>query len=62
MEIKPIGYMKTSFPTKFGLPRQSGICKSLSATLVFEPEYKQVVNKILFDVVLDMTEKKIFLV
>ena len=40
MEIKPIGHIKTSFPTKFGLPRQSGICKSLSATLIFEPEYR----------------------
>ena len=40
MEIKPIGYIKTAFPTKFGLPRQSGICKSISATLVFEPEYR----------------------
>lgn len=40
MEIKPIGYMKTAFPTKFGLPRQSGICKSINATLVFEPEYR----------------------
>ena len=40
MEIKPIGYIKTAFPTKFGLPRQSGICKSVMATLVFEPEYR----------------------
>lgn len=40
MEIKPIGYIKNSFPTKFGLPRQSGICKSVTATLVFQPEYR----------------------
>ncbi len=40
MEIKPIGYIKNSFPTKFGLPRQGGICKSVLATLVFEPEYR----------------------
>lgn len=40
MEIKPIGYIKTAFPTKFGLPRQSGICKSVMATLVFQPEYR----------------------
>ncbi len=40
MEIKPIGYIKTAFPTKFGLPRQSGLCKSIEATLVFEPEYR----------------------
>lgn len=40
MEIKPIGYIKNAFPTKFGLPRQSGICKNITATLVFEPEYR----------------------
>ncbi len=40
MEIKPIGYIRTAFPTKFGLPRQSGICKSIMATLVFEPEFR----------------------
>lgn len=40
MEIKPIGYIKTPFPTKFGLPRQGGICGSVRATLVFEPEYR----------------------
>ena len=40
MEIKPIGYLRTAFPTKFGLPRQSGICKDIKATLVFEPEYR----------------------
>lgn len=40
MEIKPIGYIKNAFPTKFGLPRQGGICKSVLATLVFEPEYR----------------------
>ena len=40
MEIKPIGYIKNSFPTKFGLPRQSGLCKNVLSTLVFEPEYR----------------------
>ena len=40
MEIKPIGFIKNAFPTKFGLPRQGGICKSITATLVFEPEYR----------------------
>lgn len=40
MEIKPIGYIKNAFPTKFGLPRQSGLCKSIVSTLVFEPEYR----------------------
>ena len=40
MEIKPIGYIKNAFPTKFGLPRQSGLCKSITSTLIFEPEYR----------------------
>lgn len=40
MEIKPIGYIRTKFPTKFGLPRQSRLCKSIKATLVFEPEFR----------------------
>ena len=40
MEIKPIGYIRNAFPTKFGLPRQSGLCKNVSATLVFEPEFR----------------------
>lgn len=40
MEIKPIGHIRNAFPTKFGLPRQGGICKSISATLVFEPEFR----------------------
>lgn len=40
MEIKPIGYLRTLFPTKFGLPRQGGICEKSIATLVFEPEYR----------------------
>ena len=40
MEIQPIGYIKNAFPTKFGLPRQGGICQSITATLIFEPEYR----------------------
>ena len=40
MEIKPIGYIKNAFPTKFGLPRQSGLCKSLLSTLIFEKEFR----------------------
>ncbi len=40
MEIKKIGYLKTLFPTKFGVPRQSGVSKSSPATLIFEKEYR----------------------
>lgn len=35
-----IGYVKSDFPTKFGLPRQSGIADGIKAKIVFEPEYR----------------------
>ena len=38
--IHPIAYMKSDFPTKFGIPRQSGLVESLRSTIVFEPEYR----------------------
>ena len=40
MEIKPIAYIRTEFPEKFGIPRQSGLAKSLKGRIVFEPEYR----------------------
>ena len=39
--MKPIAYIRTPFPTKFGIPRQSNIVNGLEATIVFEPEYRQ---------------------
>ena len=38
--MKVIAYIHTEFPTKFGIPRQSGIIESLKGTIVFEPEYR----------------------
>lgn len=38
--VKPIAKIKSDFPTKFGIPRQSGIVESLEALIVFEPEYR----------------------
>ena len=38
--IRPIAYMKSDFPTKFGIPRQSGLVESLRSTIVFEPEFR----------------------
>lgn len=38
--IKPIAYVKNNFPTKFGLPRQSGLAKTESY-IVFEKEYSR---------------------
>ena len=38
--IKPIARIKSDFPSKFGIPRQSGLVESLHATIVFEPEFQ----------------------
>ncbi len=35
-----IARMKSDFPDKFGIPRQSGLIKELHSTIVFEPEYR----------------------
>ena len=40
MEISPIAYIKTDFPEKFGVPRQSGLAKHLRGKIVFEKEYR----------------------
>ncbi len=40
MEIKPVAHIRTEFPEKFGIPRQSGLAKSLKGCVVFEPEYR----------------------
>lgn len=38
--MKIIGHIHTDFPTKFGIPRQSGLVEELKATITFEPEYR----------------------
>lgn len=35
-----IARMKSDFPTKFGIPRQSGLVQELQSTIVFEPKYR----------------------
>ena len=35
-----IARMKSDFPTKFGIPRQSGLVEELRSTIVFEPQYR----------------------
>ena len=35
-----IGRIHTDFPTKFGIPRQSGLVDELKGTIIFEPEYR----------------------
>lgn len=40
MEIFPIAHIRTDFPEKFGIPRQSGLAAELQARIVFEPRYR----------------------
>ena len=40
MEIKPIAHIHTDFKEKFGIPRQSGRVKELTAKIVFEKEFR----------------------
>lgn len=40
MEIRPIAYIHTDFPEKFGVPRQSGLAKTLKGRIVFEKEFR----------------------
>lgn len=39
--FKVIAKIYTDFPSKFGLPRQSGMSEALKGTIVFEPEYRR---------------------
>ena len=39
-EIKVIARIRSDFKSKFGIPRQSGLVEELTATVVFEPEYR----------------------
>ena len=38
--IRPIAKMRSDFPSKFGIPRQSGLVQELRSTIVFEPEFR----------------------
>lgn len=40
VNISVIARMKSDFPTKFGIPRQSGLVDALQSTIIFEPEYR----------------------
>ena len=39
-ELKVIARIRSDFPSKFGIPRQSGLIDALKATVVFEPAYR----------------------
>ena len=38
--MKIIANLRSDFPTKFGIPRQSGLVEELKSTVVFKPEYR----------------------
>lgn len=38
--MQVIARIRSEFPTKFGIPRQSGLVPETCATIVFEPEYR----------------------
>lgn len=40
IKIRPIARMRSDFPTKFGIPRQSGLVEELRSTIVFEPDFR----------------------
>lgn len=40
MELKIIGHVRSDFPEKFGIPRQSGLVEELKSRIVFLPEYR----------------------
>ncbi len=37
--LRAIAHIRTDFPSKFGIPRQSGVVAELPGLVVFEPEY-----------------------
>ena len=38
--MKVIAHIRTQFPSKFGIPRQSGLVEELRGSVVFTPEYR----------------------
>ena len=38
--MRPVARIRSDFPEKFGIPRQSGIVESLEAQIVFESEFR----------------------
>ena len=39
-DLKVIALIRSPFPEKFGIPRQSGLVEKLQGKIVFEPEYR----------------------
>ena len=40
LALKTIARIRSDFPEKFGIPRQSGLVPSLRSTITFEPEFR----------------------
>ena len=40
MAFRTVARMRTDFPSKFGITRQSGLVTELNSTIVFEPEFR----------------------
>ena len=40
VNMQVIATMRSDFPSKFGIPRQSGLVESLQSTIIFEPEFR----------------------
>lgn len=40
VSMQVIAKMNSDFPTKFGIPRQSGLVPELRSTIIFEPEFR----------------------
>ena len=40
ISMRAIAHIQSEFPTKFGVPRQSGLVPSLESTVVFTPEFR----------------------
>ena len=42
MEIRPIAFFRSPFPSKFSIPKQSGLVAELEGTIVFADNYRSV--------------------
>lgn len=40
LSMTVVARIRSDFPTKFGIPRQSGLVEDLRSTIVFEPKYR----------------------
>ena len=40
LTLEPVAHIHSDFPTKFGIPRQSGLVEELEALVVFEPPWR----------------------